>query len=280
MTLLDKLLLTRSGPKVHPEGDPPGTHVVHGDRSFDYHDADFLLFGVIVEEIRWLQSGVVVPHVTVRPLRRSRHLREWARRERRSQTRHCGAQVLSSVRPSSCGPSQTSAVSGLLRKKGRGCPSRFAVPPASTAPGAAADGPERPHTDLEARLERLFTRGRELAGTLSGPRSKSWRWASSRSSKRTDGNILTMVPDWHNRPVVMQLAFWRARRVQPETTGLLAGRGGEHPLCSRRGLAHTGPQWCALHLPRVLLADLRRGFLVVRSTAYQGEDDGAGRSLP
>ena len=26
------------------------------------------------------------------------------------------------------------------------------------------------------------------------------------------------------------------------------------------GLAHTGPQWCALHLPHILLADLRRKF--------------------
>ena len=53
-----------------------------------------------------------------------------ARRERRSRTRWCGAPVLSSVRPSSCGPPRTSAVSGLLLKKGRGCPS-FAVTPAS-----------------------------------------------------------------------------------------------------------------------------------------------------
>ena len=64
---------------------------------------DFVLFGVTAEEIRWLQSGVVVPHVTVRPLRRSRHLRQWARRERPSRTRRCGAPVLSSLRPSSWG---------------------------------------------------------------------------------------------------------------------------------------------------------------------------------
>ena len=38
VTLLDALLLTRNGPKVPPEGGP---HVVHGDRSFDCHDADF-----------------------------------------------------------------------------------------------------------------------------------------------------------------------------------------------------------------------------------------------
>ena len=100
-TLLDTLLLTRNGPKVLPEGGPPGTDVVHGNRSFDDQDADFVLFGVTVEEIRWLQSGVVVPHVTVRPLRRSRHLRQWARRERPSRTRRCGAPVLSSLRPSS-----------------------------------------------------------------------------------------------------------------------------------------------------------------------------------
>ena len=34
------------------EGGPPGTHVVHGDRSFDHHDADFVLFGVTAEETR------------------------------------------------------------------------------------------------------------------------------------------------------------------------------------------------------------------------------------
>ena len=74
-----------------PETGLLGTHMVYGDRIFDYHDADFVLFGVTAEEIRWLQSGVVVPHVTGRPLRRRRHLRQWARRERRSRTRHCGA---------------------------------------------------------------------------------------------------------------------------------------------------------------------------------------------
>ena len=123
-SFLDTLLLTRNGPNVPSKGGPPGTHVVHGDRSFDCHDADFVLFGVTAEEIRWLESGVVVPHVTVRPLRRRQHLRQWARRERRSRTRQCGAPVLS-VRPSFCGLSRTSAVSGLLRKKGRGCPSRL-----------------------------------------------------------------------------------------------------------------------------------------------------------
>ena len=77
----------------------------------------------------------------------------------------------------------------------------------ATAPGAAADGPGRPHTDLEARLERLFTRGRDLAGTIIRPEVDILEMASSRPPKRTDGNILTMVPDWHNRPVIMQLAL-------------------------------------------------------------------------
>ena len=36
----------------------------------------------------------------------------------------------------------------------------------AAAPSAAADGPGRPHTDLEACLERIFTQGRELAGTI------------------------------------------------------------------------------------------------------------------
>ena len=302
VTLLHAHLVTRNGPKVLPEG-PPGTHVVHGDRNFDCHDADFVLFGVTAEEIRW-QSGVVEPHMTVRPLRRRRHLRQWARRERRSRTRHFGAPVLSSVRPSSCGPSRTSAASGLLPKKGRGCPSRFALPPvspqdsstwtrpprrpyapASTAsfsskierrfmrrvaqrvrpresgcpihkkqllsvlvvwahpqkkrnqeqhalngntspsadgspprsvrqrvdlandddleatlvlpaavPGAAADGPGRSHTDLEARMERLFTRDRELAGTLIRPEVDTLEMGIVAATEAHRRHILTMVP--------------------------------------------------------------------------------------
>ena len=34
---------------------------VHVDRGFVWNDVDFLLFDVTTEEIRWLQSGVVVP---------------------------------------------------------------------------------------------------------------------------------------------------------------------------------------------------------------------------
>ena len=116
--------------------------MVHGDRSFDYRDADFVLFGVTAEEIRWLQPRAVVPRVTVRPHRRRRQTpSSVARRERRSRTRHCGAPVLSSMRPSSCGPLRTSAVSGLLRKKGRGCPSRFAVPFVSPCRQLDVDAP-------------------------------------------------------------------------------------------------------------------------------------------
>ena len=66
-TLLDALLLTRNGPKVLPGGGPPGTHVVHGDPSFDYHDADFVLFGVTAEEIRWLQRDSSSSSTTPKP---------------------------------------------------------------------------------------------------------------------------------------------------------------------------------------------------------------------
>ena len=59
--------------QVHAEGGPPSARCprdarsVHGDRSFDWNEVDFLLFGVTTEEIRWLQSGVVVPSVTHPP---------------------------------------------------------------------------------------------------------------------------------------------------------------------------------------------------------------------
>ena len=107
-----------------------GTHVVHGDASFDSRDADFVQFGVTAEEIRWLQSGVVVPHLTVRPLRRRQHLRQWARRERRSRTRQCGA-------PGSvCAPVVLWAFTDICRLRAlaqEGSGMSFALPPASPA---------------------------------------------------------------------------------------------------------------------------------------------------
>ena len=132
----------------------------------------------------------------------------------------------------------------------------------ATAPGAAADGPGRPRTDLEARLERFFVRGWELAGTLIRPEVGILEM----------GNVAAIAqtahPDYGSR-LAQQARYHAARigcarREQPETIGLHAGRGGEHPLGSRRKLAPAGPQRCALHLPRVLLTDLRRGLLVVR----------------
>ena len=104
----------------------------------------------------------------------------------------------------------------------------------ATALGASADGP--------------------LAGTLIRPEVDILGIVAATEAHRR--HILTMVPDWHNRPVIMQLALG-ARCVQPAAVGLHASRGA---LGSRRRLAHTGPQWCTVHLPRVLLADLRRVF--------------------
>ena len=78
----------------------------------------------------------------------------------------------------------------------------------ATAPGAAAHGPGRPHTDLEARLERLFTRGRELAGTLTRPEVDILEMGIVAATEAHRRHILTMVPDWHKRPVNnMQLAL-------------------------------------------------------------------------
>ena len=47
------------------------------DRSCGWNDADFLLFCVTSDQIRWLQSGVVVPRVTPPLPGRGRHLRQW-----------------------------------------------------------------------------------------------------------------------------------------------------------------------------------------------------------
>ena len=71
------------------------------------------------EENRWLQSVVVVPRVTPPAPGRRRHLRQRARRERRSRDRYRDAPALLPARTSSRGPLWTFSVSGLLRKKGK-----------------------------------------------------------------------------------------------------------------------------------------------------------------
>ena len=77
----------------------------------------------------------------------------------------------------------------------------------TTASDAAADGPGRPGTDLEARLGRLFVRGRELAGTLIRPEIDVLEMGIVAATEAHRRHILTMVPDGHNRPVIMQVAL-------------------------------------------------------------------------
>ena len=146
----------------------------------------------------------------------------------------------------------------------------------ATAPGAAANEPGRPHTDLEACMERLL----DLAGTLVRPEVNIREMGIVAATEAHRRHVLTMVPGWHNRPVTMQsalgaLAVYNLRRSDytpvEEVNILWALEGGLHVRANNGGLFTK---------PRVLLADLRRGFLVVRFTAYQGEDEGAGRSLP
>ena len=100
---------------------------------------------------------------------------------------------------------------------------------------------------------------------LSGRRSTSWTVVATEAHRQ---HILTMVPDWHNRLVITQLALGALAvyNLRPSDYTPV-----EEVNILRALEEHTGPQWCALHQPRVLLADLRRGFLVVRSTACQGE---------
>ena len=112
----------------------------------------------------------------------------------------------------------------------------------ATAPGAAADGPGRPHTDLEARLTSLH-RGRALAGTLVRPEVDILEMNIVATTEVHRRHILTIVPRLAQQARYCAARILPARSVQPETIGLHAGRGGEHPLGPRRGLAHTGPQW-------------------------------------
>ena len=90
-------------------------------------------------------------------------------------------------------------------------------------------GPGRPHTDLEARLERLFTRGRDLIRPEFDNLERR-----GEAAHPGDGSRLAQKARYHAARI------GRARRVQNESIGLHAGRGGEHPLCSRRELAHVG----------------------------------------
>ena len=67
------LVLKQHRPQVRQEGGLSGTALprdarsARGERGFVGNDVGFLLFGVTTEEIRWLESGVVVPRVTPPP---------------------------------------------------------------------------------------------------------------------------------------------------------------------------------------------------------------------
>ena len=164
--------------QVHVSGGPPSARFprdarwVLGDRGFDWNDVDFLLF-VTTEEIRWLQSGVLVPRVTSPPLRRRRHLRQWARSERRSRDRYRDAPALLPARTSSRGPLWTSVVSGLLRKKGKRCPLPPAPPalPPNYSTWASSSGPPRaPVFDASFSSVSWVGLSRPQEAAASGPR--------------------------------------------------------------------------------------------------------------
>ena len=106
----------------------------------------------------------------------------------------------------------------------------------AAAPSAAVDGPGRPHTDL---LERLLTRGRELAGTLIRSEVDILERGIVAGTEAHRRHILTTVPNWH----IVQLALsalavytLRPSNYTPEVNILWASKGacayGPKMVCS------------------------------------------------
>ena len=77
----------------------------------------------------------------------------------------------------------------------------------ATAPAGVDDATVRSHTVTECRLERLFTRGQEFAGTLIRPEVDTEKMGVVASTEAHKRHILAMVPDWLGMPVVLELAF-------------------------------------------------------------------------
>ena len=264
--------------------------MVHDDRSFDYHDADFVLFGVTAEEIRWLQRDSSSSSTTPKPPSTGETrtsftnspvwctvsevcapvvlwaftdlCRLWALAQQGSgmflavHGATCASPPDSSTwtRPPRlpCAPASTASFSLTIERRfmrrvahrvrpcESGCPIHkkqllpvlvvwapprkkrnqehhalngntspsAGYPPRSarqrvdlandddleptlvlpvTAPGAAADWPGRPRADLQALLERLLTRGRELAGTITRLEVDTLEMGIVAPPKRTDG---------------------------------------------------------------------------------------------
>ena len=110
----------------------------------------------------------------------------------------------------------------------------------ATAPGAAADGPGRPHTDLEARLERLLTRGRELVGTLTRHEVDILERRGHRSAQTAHSDDGSRLPQ---QARYRASRTGRARCVQSDTIELHAGRGVNILWAPEGGLhipAHNG----------------------------------------
>ena len=147
----------------------------------------------------------------------------------------------------------------------------------ATALDAVANEPGRLHTDLEARLERLFARGMELAGTLVCPKVDVQEMGIVAATEAHRQHILTVEPDWHNRPVMMQLALGalavcnrRPSDCTPveEVNTLWALEVNSH-FRGHKGVlfSHHGFSWQGVFSS----STLRRA---------KAKNDGAGRSLP
>ena len=71
----------------------------------------------------------------------------------------------------------------------------------------AGSQPAHTHTALEDRLERLFAQGRDLASSLVRPEENIDEMGIVAATETLKRYILTSVPAWQNRPIMLQVAL-------------------------------------------------------------------------
>ena len=148
----------------------------------------------------------------------------------------------------------------------------------TTALDAAVNEPVRLHNDLEARLERLFTRGQGLACTLIRPEDDvqdgDRRGHRCAQTAHPYGGT-RLAQQARNAPT----RIGRARSVLPLPSDYTPIEE-VNILCSFDGNSYTRAHNGVLFTTTGFPGKAAKGFLVVRSAACQGQNDGAARSLP
>ena len=116
--------------------------------------------------------------------------------------------------------------------------------------------PAHTHTALEDRLERLFAQGRDLASSLVRPEENIDEMGIVAATETLKRYILTSVPAWQNRPIMLQVALGALAVFHLRPSDYTPVEEVNVLWSLHRELVPPCPRRCSIHLPRLLVAQI------------------------